>query len=149
MKKRKISILVFSLYMTVLLRITVFRSSFSLDSLFLRGISLQKGTLNLTLFADYLPLLRQGRWGRFLYLFVGNIIWFVPFGAFWYLVGTRRDMKKILLLGFALSLVIETMQFIFGTGVSELDDLILNTFGVWLGAKLCQTIKSIELPDKK
>ncbi|MEH2929029.1 hypothetical protein VSQ48_03725 [Candidatus Ventrimonas sp. KK005] len=55
MKKKRISIIMFGLYMTVLLRITVFRSSFSLYSLF------QKGTLNLTLFADYLPLLYQGR----------------------------------------------------------------------------------------
>ena len=118
--------------MTVLLRITVFRSSFSLYSLF------QKGTLNLTLFADYLPLLYQGRWLRFLYLFVGNIVWFIPFGAFWYGIGIRRDMRRILLLGFLFSLTIETLQFVFGTGVTELDDLILNTFGVWVWAKSCQ-----------
>ncbi|NBH17351.1 VanZ family protein [Clostridiaceae bacterium] len=132
MKKKRISIIMFGLYMTVLLRITVFRSSFSLYSLF------QKGTLNLTLFADYLPLLYQGRWLRFLYLFVGNIVWFIPFGAFWYGIGIRRDMRRILLLGFLFSLTIETLQFVFGTGVSELDDLILNTFGVWVGAKSCQ-----------
>lgn len=132
MKKKRISFIMFGLYMTVLLRITVFRSSFSLYSLF------QKGTLNLTLFADYLPLLYQERWLRFLYLFVGNIVWFIPFGAFWYGIGIRRDMRRILLLGFLFSLTIETLQFVFGTGVTELDDLILNTFGVWVGAKSCQ-----------
>ncbi|MEH2929030.1 VanZ family protein [Candidatus Ventrimonas sp. KK005] len=73
-----------------------------------------------------------------MYLFVGNIVWFIPFGAFWYGIGIRRDMRRILLLGFLFSLTIETLQFVFGTGVTELDDLILNTFGVWVGAKSCQ-----------
>lgn len=31
-------------------------------------------------------------------------------------------------------LIIETLQYIFGTGVSELDDLVLNTMGAGLGA---------------
>ena len=92
----------------------------------------------------------QGRWLRFFYLFVGNIVWFIPFGAFWYGIGTRRDMRRVLLLGSLFSLTIETLQFVFGTGVSELDDLILNTFGVWVGAKSCQIcLKIFGLPQEK
>ena len=53
------------------------------------------------------------------------------------------------LFGFLLSLGIETMQFILGSGVSELDDLILNTLGAvlgwgfaWIFHKMCKNMKS-------
>ncbi len=134
MKKRTL-IAVCIVYLAVLLRITVFRSSFSFANF------LQKGTLNLTLFAEYIPLMQKRRWFRFLYLFVGNIIWFVPFGVL--CCCKERPIKtwKILLWGFLLSFFIESMQFIFGTGVSELDDLILNTLGVWIGVIIMKILK--------
>lgn len=55
----------------------------------------------------------------------------------------ERPIKtwKILLWGFLLSFFIESMQFIFGTGVSELDDLILNTLGVWIGVIIMKILK--------
>ena len=71
--------------------------------------------------------------GAFIYLFFGNIIWFVPFGFLLKRL-TRMTAGKIIFLGFLLSLFIETTQFIFGTGVSEIDDLLLNTLGAAIGA---------------
>lgn len=41
--------------------------------------------------------------------------------------------KPVLLIGFLLSLGIEISQYIFGTGVTEVEDLILNTLGTALG----------------
>ena len=49
----------------------------------------------------------------------------------------------MILYGFFLSLLIETMQFVFGTGVSELDDVILNTLGVYLGTNSYRISKNI------
>ena len=118
----------FLIYIVILFRITVFRSGFSLNRL------MQNGNLNLTLFQEYIPLMRQGQWFRFIYLFVGNIIWFVPFGSFLMASGKVKKLWTATLCGLGLSLLIETMQYIFGTGVSELDDLVLNTSGVWAGA---------------
>lgn len=117
----------FLIYLIILFRITVFRSGFSLASI------MEKGTINLTLFQEYIPLIQQGRWFRFLYLFVGNIIWFVPFGSWLLASGKVAEVRKAALCGLVLSLLIETMQYIFGTGVSELDDLVLNTLGAWIG----------------
>lgn len=130
MKKLKsicLSIL-FLVYMVTLFRITVFRSGFSLSHF------MQNGTINLTLFQDYIPLIQLGRWFRFLYLFVGNIIWFVPFGGALFAFRQKKRIWEAALCGFLLSLFIETMQYIFGTGISELDDLILNTLGAVAGA---------------
>lgn len=120
--------LLFWAYMAALLRITVFRTGFWRGPLFLNG------QVSLSLFvAVYPPLIQSGQWGYILYLFVGNIIWFVPFGA--YLAWRRPGIRpaRLLLAGLGLSLLIETMQFVLGTGFSELDDLVLNTLGAGLG----------------
>ena len=66
----------FLLYLAVVLRITVFRSSFTLQNL------CQNGQVILTLFEGYIDLIRRGDWFSFTYLFVGNIVWFVPFGKY-------------------------------------------------------------------
>ncbi len=131
MKKKNPSIIIhgiFSLYLLILFRITVFRTGFGFQNL------LQNGTLNLTLFQEYIPLIRQGQLFRFFYLFVGNIIWFLPLGS--YLIWTGKTKKQAIYYGLFVSFSIESLQYLFGTGISELDDLILNTFGTWIGASI-------------
>ena len=119
----------FFIYIGVLLRITVFRSGFSFRNLF------RNGTVNLTLFESYIPLMKTWDFKRIIYLFVGNIIWFVPLGFYLRRFG-KREWKawEIWLSGLFLSFVIEFLQYVFGTGISELDDLILNSLGAWIGA---------------
>ena len=115
-------------YLAVLLRITVLRPGFGTHPLW-------SGSWNFRVFTDYLPLLSRGAWGRFVYLFFGNLAWFVPLGLL-LRRGWGRSVPGCILAGFLLSLGIETGQFLFGTGVSELDDLLLNTAGTALGAAL-------------
>ena len=117
----------FLIYLAVVLRITVFRSSFTLQDL------CQNGKIILTLFEGYIDLIRRGDWFAFTYLSVGNIVWFVPFGMYLQYMGISRRLLQAVLYGFLFSLLIESMQFVFGTGFSELDDLVLNTLGAWIG----------------
>lgn len=67
----------------------------------------------------------------FLINFLGNIILFIPFGILipllWKLSG-----KKAVLIGFLFSLFIETCQLFLARG-TDVDDLMLNTFGAFLG----------------
>lgn len=67
----------------------------------------------------------------FTFFFVGNVACFVPFG-FWIprLTPLRRSVVPLCLLG---SLLIETLQWVFGTGASQTEDVILNTLGGALG----------------
>jgi glycopeptide antibiotics resistance protein len=114
----------FGTYIAILLLITVIRP-WNMDYHFMGG------HLNLTLLSDYRYVLHDGA-TRFIYLFFGNIIWFVPFG--YYIVAyKRKSLLTAILIGFALSLVIEITQFVLGSGVSEIDDIILNTFGCFIG----------------
>lgn len=131
MKKKDLSkllFILFILYIAIVLKITVFRSSFSLNGLF------SGGTVNLTLFKGYMIFVRSRNWYRFIYLFVGNIVWFIPFGMYLQYTGKFKNVLIVTLLGMLFSLSIETMQYVFGTGVSELDDVILNTSGALIGA---------------
>ncbi len=125
-----ITTLLFLLYIAAVLKITVFRQGFDVRRF------LQDGTVNLTLMQEYIFLLQKGMWGRFIYLFVGNIVWFIPLGL--YLKGIMQVKRTwlIVLIGFAFSLMIESMQYFWGTGISEADDLILNTLGTFIGAML-------------
>ncbi len=127
---KKVITLLFFLYLAIVLRITVFRSTFTLQHL------CQNGKMNLTLFEGYIALLQQGNWFYFGYLFLGNILWFVPLGMYLQYMGKTKTPFHTAVCGFLFSFLIETMQFVFGTGFSELDDLILNTFGTWVGAAL-------------
>lgn len=139
MKKHQkmITTILFLLYITVVLRITVFRSSFTLQNL------CQNGRLILTLFEGYIDLIRRGDWFAFTYLFVGNIVWFVPFGMYLQYMGISKKLVRTAFYGFLFSLLIEALQYVFGTGFSELDDLVLNTLGAWLGGGVVRLMLSL------
>lgn len=112
------------LYLLVLLRITVFRSDFGSHPLFTDGEILWIPFVNLYRIMTI-------SFGRFLYLFIGNLIWFVPLGLV--LPALIPCGKKVVGYGFLLSLAIEFSQLMFGTGYTEVEDLILNTLGTAIG----------------
>jgi glycopeptide antibiotics resistance protein len=114
----------FLLYLLLLFRITVFRSSFGDYPLFSHGQILWVP------FVSLWKILKNST-SCFLYLFLGNLVWFVPFGI---LVPTLTKARKgTIFYCFLISLLIETLQYVFGTGVSEVEDLILNTLGGAIG----------------
>lgn len=118
--------ILFGIYLAVLLRLTVFRPDFGSGALF-------GGDLNLSLFTELISLIRRGGAYYFYRLLLGNIAAFVPFGAY---LAWRTNMKLlgITLAGATASLAIELTQFTFAVGVCEIDDIILNTAGTFIGA---------------
>ncbi|MGI5963050.1 MAG: VanZ family protein [Lawsonibacter sp.] len=68
----------------------------------------------------------------FAFLFFGNIVMFLPIGFFPALLWRGVSWWKALLTGIFLSLFIETVQFFINRG-TDLDDLILNSVGAFLG----------------
>lgn len=89
--------------------------------------------------------------GLYWYYIIGNILLFVPFGFL--LPLTAKQMEKVwivTLMGASLSLGIELLQYLTGTGLCELDDLFHNTLGTFLGYQLFVIVNfTIDIPDEK
>ena len=64
--------------------------------------------------------------------FTGNIVMFLPLGFFPPLLWNGKPLQKAILTGFITSLAIELCQIPLGRG-TDIDDLILNTLGAFLG----------------
>jgi glycopeptide antibiotics resistance protein len=76
---------------------------------------------------------RYGGWG-FVVNFLGNLVAFLPMGALPPLIWPRRTaLWHVVLFSLAISLAIETGQYVSGRRVPDVDDLILNTVGGILG----------------
>lgn len=71
-------------------------------------------------------------WALF-YNVVGNIVWFMPFGLLLPKVTHFQRFYQVTFLGALLSISIESLQFIFYTGITDTDDIIFNTLGASLG----------------
>jgi len=61
----------------------------------------------------------------------GNILLFIPMGIFLSMKEKSCAQKMLLLIGS--SVCIEVLQFVFARGVSDIDDVILNSFGGLVG----------------
>ncbi|UOO38240.1 VanZ family protein [Oscillospiraceae bacterium CM] len=126
--KRIIIIELMAIYIIILLRITVFRHDFFRHRLF------ENGQVNLIVFKVYFEILMEKNYLFFIYLFVGNIVSFMPLGFLLPFIAKKDiTLPFVVLTGGFVSLVIEVSQYVFGTGESELDDILLNTIGAVLG----------------
>lgn len=85
---------------------------------------------------DY-PTLREA-----LLNIIGNITMFIPLGIVWPSVYKKLDAhKKVICAGFGFSLFIEILQLPFYDRVSDIDDLLLNTFGFLIGYVIYLLVK--------
>jgi glycopeptide antibiotics resistance protein len=65
---------------------------------------------------------------------LGNLLGFIPFGLLLpLLMPVFRNLFKVLVAGFLLSLGYETIQLVLDLGIFDVDDLILNTAGTFIG----------------
>ena len=70
-----------------------------------------------------------------------NLVVFIPVGLLIGVVFQQRKWWKILIIGCGISIVIETFQFLFMKGFSELDDVMHNTLGCMIGYGIFALIK--------
>ncbi|MHA3047312.1 VanZ family protein [Riemerella anatipestifer] len=69
----------------------------------------------------------------------GNIIMFIPFGFLGWCYSKYQNLR-ILLLDFIVAItIVESMQYFTRLGVFDIDDILLNTFGVLLGYWIYKT----------
>ena len=75
---------------------------------------------------------------------IGNVTMFIPVGLVWPVCFKKLDtLRKTVLWGAAFPLFIEITQLPFYSRCSDVDDLILNTTGIFLGALIYFGIKQL------
>ena len=111
-------------------------------------VAMSERMYNLTPFWSYRAIMERGE-SQLLPENIMNVLVFVPIGV---LVGVAfRDMiwKKVLVIGFGLSLGIEVFQFVFRKGLTEVDDVMHNSLGCAIGFLIVAIIKGIWLLQKR
>lgn len=133
--RRELILNVFVFYIILLIHLTVFREENSIDNvtIILRPLS----EINWVPFVETAKLTKGASLFDYYYNLYGNILWFIPmgFGAA-YLMKKKYSFLRSLLIGITVSFFIEAMQFLFYTGISDIDDLIFNTIGTIIGIGL-------------
>lgn len=84
-------------------------------------------------------------------ILAGNVILFMPFGFLFplFVKQLRRRKKEVsiftvIFTAMLLSVSIEIAQFVFTYRVSNIDDVILNTFGALIGVCVYRTVRRIK-----
>lgn len=138
--KYEITLLIFILFLIGLLSQAILKdlNMFNINNVFKR--------LNLIPFKVFIDTYKEvfinNNISYFIINFLGNIIMFIPIGFLIPLLWNVNN-KKVILFGFLISLFIETSQLFINRG-TDIDDLILNTFGTILGLLFYKLLKKIK-----
>ncbi len=119
--------------------LTVFRDTYfpwQLTFNFHRSLS----DINLVFMKETLKLTHGQSLLDFFYNSLGNVLWFIPFGFLFSTVIQKKSMVGTILAGGCLSVIIESLQFVLETGVSDIDDVFFNVCGTIIGFILYRII---------
>lgn len=133
-KQRKIQITMFSIYLILLVWIILFKliTDFSMLSI----LNLQ--AINLVPFKDF----HEAE-------VIANILFFFPFGYFLSVLFPNKSfLIKVIPIALA-SLSFEILQYIFAIGITDITDLITNTFGGIIGIVCYHIINAIVKKSEK
>lgn len=125
-------------YSAVMVSLTMLKAFFVIGLLWEKDAHRNR-SLELTPFDEYTT---TGTWFAPLFGYGGNLAFFIPFGVLLYVLlrtarraGRRKNaVLKVTAVGALFSLLIEICQYLFSLGYSDIDDLIFNTLGAFVGA---------------
>ena len=146
-RNQKLGWVLFIAYLALLVYFLIFSESLGRDA------SQRDYAYNLELFKEirrFYVYRKQLGMGAFLLNVFGNVTAFMPCGFFLPIVSRRsRKWYNTVLLGFLLSLSVETLQLVLRVGSFDVDDLLLNTLGGGLGYLVNRMIQKVRIRRKK
>ena len=77
------------------------------------------------------------RWEDIIRIVLGNVVMFIPFGFLGWIFPKLKNLKSLLFSFMSAIVIVEALQYFTRMGICEIDDVILNTFGVYLGFLIC------------
>lgn len=75
-------------------------------------------------------------WESIIINLFGNIIMFIPFGFLGWLNTKYFSFKKLIVDFLSALIIVEALQYLTRLGVFDIDDLALNSLGVWIGFQM-------------
>ena len=75
-------------------------------------------------------------WESIIINLLGNIIMFIPFGFLGWLNAKYFSFKKLIVDFLSVLIIVEALQYLTRLGVFDIDDLALNSLGVWIGFQM-------------
>ncbi|CAM3096451.1 Glycopeptide antibiotics resistance protein [Lactobacillus bombicola] len=131
--KVEVAIWLFAFYIILLLMLTTFRKTyFPWEIKF--NLRRPLSDINLIFLRETWKLIYAKSHIDFIYNFLGNIFCFIPFGFLAPIIFRKKQtFRQIFLLGITLSIAIESLQFLLGTGISDIDDVFFNSCGAAIG----------------
>ncbi|MFC7348823.1 VanZ family protein [Chryseobacterium zhengzhouense] len=72
-------------------------------------------------------------WFEIIKIVVGNVVMFMPFGFLGWVFPRLQGLRENILFFISAIVIVEALQYFTRLGIFEVDDIILNTFGVFLG----------------
>ncbi|MBA3927351.1 VanZ family protein [Listeria rustica] len=140
------------MYLSSVVAITFFPlpvQRYLIESMIADKLGLEHNFIPLKIFYDMKDLDLGMMLAIFLRQVVGNILLFVPLGFSLPIIVKKFSWKKVVLTGFLISLSIELGQWLLGLYLgynyraTDIDDLIFNTIGTFLGVLLFNSMQSI------
>lgn len=133
-KKRELLLIVFILYM-IALTLQIITPKFIIDFNGIHIISQDLDNINIIpfyfIYDFYNECIVLKNYNYFFINIIGNILLFIPIGL---LLPTLWNIsyKKVLIYGIIFSMIVETIQIVLPR-VTDIDDVILNNIGVYIG----------------
>lgn len=124
MKRKVLAHIGFALYIVLLVWLVIFKLEPRFWALPQTGRS-----LNLIPFGA--SMIRNG--GISLSEIVYNALFFVPLGMYFSFLNVAKKPWQGILIGFAVSIAFEVVQYVFMIGASDITDVIMNTLGTAIG----------------
>ena len=147
-KNQKLGWVLFVLYLVALVYFMFFAESMGRT-----GNSQAEYAYNLELFREirrFIVYREQLGWKAVVMNLGGNVVGFMPFGFILPVVSRRgRTWYNTFLLGFFLSLCIESTQLVFKVGSFDVDDLLLNTVGGILGFLSYKAVQEVRIRRRR
>jgi len=72
-------------------------------------------------------------WKEIVTIVAGNVVMFIPFGFLGWIFPRLQNLQNLLFTFISAITIVEAIQYFSRMGIFEVDDIILNTFGVFLG----------------
>ena len=97
-------------------------------------------TINLVPFEELRKLWGYGYFWTVIYNVAGNVLWFIPLGFLVQGLFPRWRILIVALCGMVVSFSIKLLQFICVTGITDIDDVLINTVGALIGCLMYRSV---------